>query len=341
MRGSLSVVAQSVDAVRGVAPGLLVCATIAAAAGFLSEHYGGPPMLFAVLLGLALNFLRDAPRLDAGIEFVSRTLLRLGVALLGLRITFADIHALGVGPLVLVACGVTATIVMGVLFARLAGQSRDFGLLTGGAVAICGVSAALAINAILPSHERTDRDVSFAVIGVTVLSTCAMIFYPMLVVLLQFDERQSGIFIGATIHDVAQVVAAGYSISAPAGDAATFTKLMRVAFLLPVVLVLTLLLRSRGARAGATQGKPRPALLPWFLVVFAALIVLNSFVALPTAPRDALLQLAQFCLITAVAALGIRTSLKDIASLGPRAVWLLVGETLFLAALSIGLLQLV
>ena len=336
----MSVAAQSVDAVRGVAPGLLVCATIAAAAGFLSEHYGGPPMLFAVLLGLALNFLREAPRLEAGIEIVSRTVLRLGVALLGLRITFADIHALGVGPLVLVACGVIGTIVMGVLFARLAGQSREFGLLTGGAVAICGVSAALAINAILPNHERTERDVSFAVIGVTVLSTCAMIFYPMLVGLLQFDDRQAGTFIGATIHDVAQVVAAGYSISAPAGDAATFTKLMRVAFLLPVVLALTLLLRSRGARGGATSTS-RPALLPWFLVVFAALIVLNSVVTLPAAPRGALLQLAQFCLITAVAAIGIRTSLRDMASLGPRAVWLLVGETLFLAALSIGLLLLV
>ena len=107
-----------------------------------------------------------------------------------------------------------------------------------------------------------------------------------------------------------------------------------------LLLVLTLLLRSRGAQRDATSTS-RPALLPWFLVVFAGLIVLNSVVALPAAPRSALLQLAQFCLITAVAAIGIRTSLKDMASLGPRAVWLLVGETLFLAALSIGLLLLV
>ncbi|HZF25685.1 MAG TPA: putative sulfate exporter family transporter, partial [Steroidobacteraceae bacterium] len=170
--------------VRALVPGLLVCATIAAAAGFLSEHYGGPPMLFAVLLGLALNFLRDAPRLDAGIEFVSRVVLRVGVALLGLRITFGDIHAMGVGPLLLVGCGVITTILFGIIVARASGQGRAFGVLTGGAVAICGVSAALAISATLPRDERSERNTSFAVIGVTALSTLAMIFYPTIVVLL-------------------------------------------------------------------------------------------------------------------------------------------------------------
>jgi uncharacterized integral membrane protein (TIGR00698 family) len=323
--------------VRALMPGLLVCATIAAAAGFLSEHYGGPPMLFAVLLGLALNFLREAPRLDAGIEFVSRVVLRIGVALLGLRITFGDIHAMGVGPLLLVVLGVITTILFGVIAARASGQGRAFGMLTGGAVAICGVSAALAISATLPKDERSERNTSFAVIGVTALSTLAMIFYPTVVHLMGFDGRHAGLFIGATIHDVAQVVAAGYSISPAAGDAATFTKLLRVTMLLPVVLSLTLILHTRGMRDPAVR---RPPLVPWFLAVFAGLIVLNSLVTLPAAPKVWLQHVAQICLIAAVAALGIKTSLRDLVTMGMRPVLLMVGETLYLAVLALVILKL-
>lgn len=133
-----------VATVRAIFPGFLVCATIAAAARFLSEHYGGPPMLFAVLLGLALSSLREAKKLDAGIEFASRTVLRLGVALLGLRITFADIHAMGTQAVLLVALGVLTTIGVGIALSRAMGLGRSFGALTGGSVAVCGVSAAMA-----------------------------------------------------------------------------------------------------------------------------------------------------------------------------------------------------
>jgi uncharacterized integral membrane protein (TIGR00698 family) len=322
-------------AVRAGFPGFLVCATIAAAASFLSGHYGGPPMLFAVLLGLALGSLRDAPTLDPGIEFASRSVLRLGVALLGLRITFGDILEMGTQAVTLVVVGMVTTIVLGVLGSRAMGLGRSFGALTGGSVAVCGVSAAMAISAVLPRTQHSARDMSFAVIGVTTLSTLAMILYPLVVAALSFDDRQAGLFLGATIHDVAQVVGAGYSVSAPAGDAATFTKLLRVALLLPIVIVLALTFR---ARASAETPARRPPLLPWFLVVFAILVIVNSLVTLPAVPKESLQQFAQMCLITAVAALGIRTSLKDLAAMGIRPVLLIVGETLYLAVLSIVLL---
>lgn len=322
-------------AIRAVFPGFLVCATIAAAASFLSGHYGGPPMLFAVLLGLGLGTLRDAPSLDAGIEFASRGVLRLGVALLGLRVTFDDILAMGSQAVILVVVGMATTIALGIFLSRSMGLGRSFGALTGGSVAVCGVSAAMAISAVLPRSPHSARDMSFAVIGVTTLSTIAMILYPLVVAALSFDDRQAGLFLGATIHDVAQVVGAGYSVSAPAGDAATFTKLLRVALLLPIVIGLALVFR---ARASADAPARRPPLLPWFLVAFAALVVLNSLVDLPAAPKESLQQFAQMCLITAVAALGIRTSLEDLAAMGVRPVLLIVGETLYLAVLSVLLL---
>ncbi|MFM2066959.1 MAG: hypothetical protein RLZZ584_1868, partial [Pseudomonadota bacterium] len=245
-----------------VFPGLLACAVVAAAATFLSEHYGAPVMLFALLLGTAMNFLsetvegRGGPCL-AGIEFTARQVLRTGVALLGLRITVGQIAELGWAPVLIVAASVVLTIGVAMALARLMGFRPLFGLLSGGATAICGASAALALAAALPAHPLRERATLFTVVGVSLLSTLAMIVYPMLASALGLDARTAGIFLGATIHDVAQVVGAGYGMSRETGDVATFVKLMRVAMLVPVIVFAVLLTRARAAEAGesgATAG---------------------------------------------------------------------------------------
>ena len=161
-----------------------------------------------------------------------------------------------------------------------------FGLLTGGATAICGASAALALAAALPAHPLKERATLFTVIGVSALSTLAMIVYPMIAHALGLDAAPAGIFLGATIHDVAQVVGAGYSMSRETGDIATLVKLMRVAMLLPVIVFAVMLTRARGRAKPATQ---RPPLLPWFAVAFAVLVAINSTGWLPArrAPRPA------------------------------------------------------
>lgn len=322
---------------RTLFPGVLACAVVAAAATFLSEHYGAPVMLFALLLGAAMNFLSDdgAP-CQPGIEFGARTLLRLGVALLGLRITAAQIAALGWGPMALVLVAVAATIVFGILAARLLGFQSMFGLLSGGAVAICGASAALALAAALPAHPQKERATLFTVVSVSALSTLAMIVYPMLAHALGLDPRSAGVFLGATIHDVAQVVGAGYAMSQETGDVATFVKLLRVAMLLPVIVVAVLLSRRL---AGAGAAGPKPPLLPWFALAFAGLVVVNSLDVLPkpvVAFGDAA---SRWCLVAAIAAIGMKTRLKDLITVGVRPVALMVGETVFLAGLALALVR--
>ena len=139
-------------------PGLIVATMVALAASWLAEHYRAPVMLFALLLGIAVNFLSDDPRCRPGIEFSSRTILRTGVALLGMRITLDQLRSLGLGALAVTLLAVTLTILCGWLLARSARLDSAFGVLTGGAFAICGASAALAIAAVLPrtaTHERT------------------------------------------------------------------------------------------------------------------------------------------------------------------------------------------
>ncbi|HSC00989.1 MAG TPA: putative sulfate exporter family transporter, partial [Burkholderiaceae bacterium] len=235
---------------RTLFPGVIACAVVAAAAGFLGEHYGAPVLLFALLLGLAMNFLSAQGPCAPGIEFCARTVLRVGVALLGLRITAEQVVALGWGPVAMVVASVAITITLSMVVARALGFQSLFGLLTGGATAICGASAALALSAALPAHPLKERATLFTVIGVSALSTFAMVAYPMLVRSLGLDAQQAGIFLGATIHDVAQVVGAGYSLSSETGDAATLVKLLRVAMLLPVIVVAAMITRARSAAEG-------------------------------------------------------------------------------------------
>ncbi len=317
-------------------PGLIAAVIIAIAALFLAEHYRASAMLFALLLGMALNFLGQEGRTVEGVKWTSSTLLRIGVALLGLRITFSEIAGLGVNVTLLVVCAVIATIAFGVLLSRfiyVTPQERQLGFLSGGSVAICGASAALAVAAILPKHPMSDRDTTFTVIGVTALSTVAMVIYPLISHALGFTDREAGIFLGATIHDVAQVIGAGYSVSNEAGDTATIVKLLRVAMLLPVILVLSILFR----RQHQTQsgGGAKPPLLPWFAVAFGIFVVLNSLVALPKELLTIVNDASRFFLVIAIAAIGMKTQLKELVVLGWRPVVLIVAETLFLAALVI------
>ena len=315
----------------GIGPGLLASLVIAAAAAFLADHYSGPVMLFALLLGMAMNFLSEVDRCKAGISFASRTVLRLGVALLGFRITLQQVAALGWKPVVLVVAVVSLTILASIWAAKKMGFRPEFGLLSGGATAICGASAAMAISAALPHHERKERATGFTIIGVSTLSTIAMILYPAISNLFGFDNHHAGVFIGATIHDVAQVVGAGYAISPEAGDTATVVKLMRVAMLLPVILCIGIWARSHGDHG---EGK-RPPLLPWFVTAFAALVVFNSLVPIPEFVRDAGNTTSRWCLVAAIAALGVKTHFREIVEIGWKPVVLMILETLFIAGLAL------
>lgn len=306
-------------------PGLLVALLIAIAAQFVAEHYGAPAMLMALLLGMALNFLGQEGRAVEGIVLSSRKLLRIGVALMGARISVGLLADLGLGVILALVLGIVLTILAGVVLGRLLRQDRAFSVLTAGAVAICGASAAIAISAVQPRTERSEQQLMFTVMGVTMLSTLAMILYPAITAALGMSDHMAGIFLGGTIHDVAQVVGAGFSISDDAGETATLVKLIRVSMLAPVVILLSLFYRRQG-HEGASGAR-----LPGFVIGFAALAGINSLGLLPEAARALLTQLSGWALLIAIAAVGLRTRLEQVLRLGPRAIALMLAETLFLA----------
>ncbi len=320
---------------RELMPGFIVSVVVAAAACFLSEHYGAPVMLFALLLGMGLNFLASDSKCKAGIEFTARTVLRVGIALLGMRITLGQITALGWQPVALVITLVVVTISVSVVAAKVLGFQRLFGMLTGGATAICGASAALALSAALPNHPQKEKATLFTVIGVSALSTLAMIVYPMIANWLELSPQAAGVFLGATIHDVAQVVGAGYSMSTETGDTATVVKLMRVAMLLPVIVCAAMITRMQGADS---MGQ-RPPLLPWFAVGFLVLACINSTGWVPVVVQGGLNELSRWCLVIAISALGMKTQLKELASVGIKPILLMVGESVFLVILVLTLMH--
>ena len=324
------------NTIRDAAPGLLLSATIALAVRFISDQLGGPAMLYALLFGMAFNFLTEDERFARGIRIASRNILRIGVALLGLRITTTEVMHLGWPVVGLIVASVVATILFGGLVGRAFGLKGDHSVLSAGAVAICGASAALAISSVLPAHKDQERNTIMTVAGVTALSTVAMVVYPVFVTYLQYDNATAGIFLGATIHDVAQVVGAGYIVSDQTGEISTLVKLIRVACLVPVVITISLV--THRSRADSPDKRP---LLPWFLVAFVVLVIVNSMGWVPAQAQSMLTPVSSWCLLTAVAALGVKTSLKTLADVGPAPVGVMVIQTLLLAALVIGGLLLV
>lgn len=323
---------------RNVLPGIALSAIIAMAATFVSDHHGGPTLLYALLIGIAFYFLSQGGAAAPGIHFTARSILRFGVGLLGVRISFDKIVELGALPIAVVVGGVIATVLIGRALARPFGVRPQLGVLTGGAVAICGASAAMAIAAVLPKGKDSERDTLFTVIAVTILSTLAMILYPLLIGRLALSHNDAGILLGGTIHDVAQVVGAGYLVSEETGVIATYVKLLRVAMLLPVVTTLSWMYGSKTSGSGTVVGGQ--PLLPWFLVLFVVLAILNSIHLVPQAVGEAMGHASRWCLVCAIAALGMKTSLQELSAVGWRSLAIVVAETVFLLGLVLAALLL-
>ena len=316
-------------------PGLMLAIVVALAATFVSEHYGGPKFLYALLLGVAFHFLADNERCKDGVEFAAKKLVRFGVALLGCKIVMADVTELGGSGISALACAVVLTIGFGLLIARMLGLPYKLGLLSGGATGICGISAAMAISSTMVQDDENERYTLMTAIGIASLSTTAMVLYPLWVKTTGMTTAQAGLFLGGSIHDVAQVVGAGNIVSPEVAKLATLAKMFRVAMLVPVVLVLALYFRADVAASMAHGGHAakRPPVLPFFLVAFILLVIANSLGWVPLAVQHAANETSGWALVISIAALGVKTSFEKIVQLGWQPIALLIGETGFIAVL--------
>jgi uncharacterized integral membrane protein (TIGR00698 family) len=328
-----------------LAPGVALAAAVAVAsflaAPLVKAASGGavalPAMVVALIIGVALNRLANAPRFEPGLTFCVKKLLRWAIGLLGLRIALGDILGLGAGVALLVVASMALTIAATIALARWLERDAGYGALAGAANAVCGASATLAAATVVPDYKRKSADIAFTVVMANALSTVVMLAYPPLCAWLGYDARLTGIMLGATIQDMAQVVGAGYAVSEEAGNTAVIVKLFRVFLLLPVVLAIGWWFLARGEGAGAAKVP-----VPVFALVFLALCLLNSLMAaspalaaaLSYAPIKALLgEVSSWGLLIAIAALGLGTSLGALLSIGWRHVAVFVGASFIILAI--------
>ncbi len=322
------------------APGILLASAVAGAAvfaaPFAAKLFAIPAMVLALLIGIGLNTIAVQPIFRAGLTFCAKTLLRWAVALLGVRIALVDIYALGLAVGLLVAVAMALTVLSGFWLARFFHQNASFGALAGAATAVCGASATLATATVLPNYHGKDADIAFVVVAVNALSTLAMVLYPVICALVGFDDRVTGVMLGATIHDVAQVVGAGYAVSEEVGNTAVVVKLFRVFLLLPIVLTIGWWFTRSGVEHGSAKVP-----VPVFALVFLVLCALNSLAPLAPAlvpfyaPLKAILvDASTWGLLIAIGALGLGTSLSASRALGARHIATVTGTTVVILAIA-------
>lgn len=326
-------------AVADILPGAVLTTGIAATA-FLAHRMPGlaalSPLILSIVLGAALHNVVGTPTwAKAGVTFSLRRVLRLGVILLGLQLTAEQVMEVGAGGLLVIAATLVGTFVFTTWLGRMMGVERKLTQLIAAGTSICGASAVIATNTVT---DGSDEDVAYAIACVTIFGSLAMLSYPLLPGLLNLDAHGFGLWAGASIHEIAQVVAAAFQDGTAAGEFGTIAKLSRVTLLAPVVLTLGLLAVRRGG-AGAPATAKRPP-IPWFVLGFIALIAINSVIVIPAEAKGWTAAATTFLLSMSLAAMGLETDIAKLKAKGAKPLMLGAAAALFIATFSLGLIKL-
>lgn len=311
--------------------GLILCSLIALVAMTLAPFLPLNALMVALLLGMALSALWQVPTTwRPGVIFSMKKVLRLAIILLGLRLSVAEVQQLGWSSVGLILLCVISTFGVTLLLGRWLKLSTPGSVLMASGISICGASAILAADAIVEAEES---ETVYAVATITLLGTVAMLSYPLLQNLLHLSELHYGLWVGSSVHEVAQVVAAGFAQGETTGELATITKLTRVLLLVPIMFALALYQRQKTRHQQSLQVP-----IPWFVFGFLGVMLIHPF--LPTVLTQPLGLLGQFTLTLSMAALGLETRLDKLRAAGLRPLYLGVLSSLWISGLSLGTLYL-
>jgi uncharacterized integral membrane protein (TIGR00698 family) len=326
-----------------ILPGVLMTSLVAGLSYVIRQLPGMAtfsPMILAIVIGIAFhNFVGTPGWAKPGVTFSMRRLLRIAIILLGLQLTATQVIEVGGRGLAVIAATLIATFVFTTYVGRLLGVERKLAQLIAAGTSICGASAVIATNTVT---DAPDEDVAYAVACVTVFGSIAMFVYPLLPGLLHLDSHAFGLWTGASIHEIAQVVAAAFQDGQKAGEFGTIAKLSRVMLLAPMVITLGLV-ATRNAKtsdpaAGASAARPP---MPWFVLGFVALVGVNSVVSIPAESKVWIVAITTFLLSVALAAMGLETDIRKLTAKGIRPALLGALAFLFIAGFSLLLIKLI
>lgn len=322
--------------------GFIACLLVALAASFLSEQYGGSVMVYALVLGISANFLYKDTAIVQGINFSSSFVLRIGVALLGARVFVNDVIDLGWLSIGIILFGLFNTIMMGYILSRLLKVDEKLGLLSAGAVSICGISATMALSSVMPKSKEMEKYTATTVIMVAAFGSILMVAMPYVVSLLNLNDGQAAMLIGGSIHDVSHVVGAGFTVSDEVGEQAVIIKMLRVAMLVPITWIFLVIFKEQNAESkrindaqGNTtnQSTAKKFPLPWFLTAFIIIAFINNIVTIPTDVADVMTETSRWCFIIALVSLGMKTSFSSLLDIGWRPIILILAESFYLVGI--------
>lgn len=323
----------------GIWPGLVLTGLITAAAFGLRELPEAStfsPLILAIVAGMLFHNMVGTPaRAKAGVTFALRKILRFAIILLGLQLTAAQIVEVGATGLAVIALTLIATFLFTTWLGGLLGVEKGLTQLIAAGTSICGASAVITTNTVTSAH---DEDVAYAVACVTVFGSVAMFVYPLLPGLLHLDPRAYGLWSGASIHEIAQVIAAAFQDGKQAGEFGTIAKLSRVAMLAPMVIALGLMATRRNAKSNATHTAVRPP-MPWFVLGFVAMVGLNSVITIPPDVKSIIVTITTILLAMALAAMGLETDIAKLRAKGLRPLLLGAVAFLFIATFSLMLVK--
>lgn len=318
-----------------IAPGLLLTLCLASIA-FLLQLLPGfnmlSPLILAILLGILLrNSLGVPVRCRPGITFSLKRLLRLAIALLGLQLSLSQLQQVGIMGFLAIAIVLAATFGFTCWLGRYLKVGKPLTYLIAAGTSVCGASAIVAMAAAIDS---SDEDTTYAVGIITLFGTLSMLLYPLALPLLNLTPEAFGIWCGASIHEVAQAIAAAFQFNSVSGELASIAKLSRVLWLAPIVLLAsTLSVRSQTARN--TNNLVR-SVVPWFVLGFVGLIFFNSWGLFPASLKTNIGQANLLLLTIAMAAMGLETRLQNMQKIGLKPLYLGALSWLFITVLSLG-----
>jgi uncharacterized integral membrane protein (TIGR00698 family) len=323
----------------GIGPGLVLTAGIAAMAfGLRQIPYISvlSPIILSIAIGMIFhNFIGTPALAKPGVAFSMRRILRFAIVLLGLQLTVSQLMEVGARSIAIIALTLIATFLFTVQFGRLIGVDRKLSELIAAGTSICGASAVIATNTVT---RAPDEDVAYAVACVTIFGSIAIFAYPLFPGLLHLDPHAFGLWSGASIHEIAQVVAAAFQDGRDAGEFGTIAKLARVIMLAPVVISLGFLATRQARRISDGQSSARIP-LPWFVLGLIALVGVNSMVSMPAEARSVIVMVTTFLLSMALAAMGLETDIRKLRARGIRPLLLGASAFLFISCFSLTLIK--
>jgi uncharacterized integral membrane protein (TIGR00698 family) len=293
------------------------------------------PLIIAIILGMIFrNTIGMPANCQSGVTFAMKRILRFAIALLGLQLSITQVLAIGVKGIILIILTLFITFGFTYWLGRQLGVSKSLTYLIASGTSICGASAVIATST---ATQSSDRDTTYAVAIVTIFGTLSMFLYPLLPNLLSLTPESFGIWCGASIHEVAQVLAASYQVSPISGELASITKLSRVLWLAPIILMIT---HIYSKRKQDNVDRPAAAIaVPWFIFYFIFLIALNSSNVLPTEFKSAIEQINKCLLTISMAAMGMETKIMHLRQTGLKPLYLGALSWLFISVLSFGLIK--